>query len=105
MSSEIEPIPSDKARRILEAAVRERLGDNWDDEQEGWVVVSGHDYMMRLTRGRTNIDFYVDLLGKVTVEEKETAAAEGAGRLVAWIVLLASLFIAMLIARIAGYLS
>ena len=103
-SPPIKPIPPQEARQILENAVRERLGDDWDDERDGWIVISRQDYMMRLTRGRTNMDFYVDLLGKVIIEEKPALAGEDAGRLVAWVFLLASLFIAVLIARIAGYI-
>lgn len=97
------PIPPEQARERLLQAVRERLGDDWDDARDGWIVVSAQDYMMRLTRGRVNVDFYVDLLGKVTVEEKEIEAGEDAGRLVAVTFLVLSLFIALVIARIAGY--
>ena len=103
-SPPIEPIPPAEARAILENVVRERLGKDWDDERDGWIVISKQDYMMRVTRGRTNMDFYVDLLGQVIIEEKPALAGEDAGRLVAWAFLLASLFIAALIARIAGYI-
>ena len=99
-----EPIPPEQARVILEHTVHQRLGEDWDDERDGWVVVSQQDYAMRLTRDRTRIDFYVDLLGNVAIDEKEIFAGEDGGRLVAWTFLLASLFIALLIARIAGYI-
>lgn len=99
---EIEPIPPEQARAILEQAIRERLGEYWDDEEEGWFVVARHDYMARLTRGSRNIDFYVDLLGQVTVEEKPLGPEQASGRLVAWMLLGLSLVIALLIARIAG---
>lgn len=97
-------IPPEAARAILEAAIRERLGDDWQDEEDGWVRVTGHDYMARLTRGRTNLDFYVDLLGNVTVEEKPISPGQDTGRLFAWMILLLVLVIVLLLARIAGFL-
>jgi hypothetical protein len=102
MSDDIQPIPPEQAQQILEAAIRERLGDNWQDDDSGWAVVTSHAYMARLTRGRTNMDFYVDLLGSVTVEVREIGPAQDSGRLVAWLLLLLSLAIAFLLARIAG---
>ncbi len=104
MSDPIEPIPPEQAREILEQAIRERLGDDWRDEDSGWQMVTGHDYMARLTRGRVNLDFYVDLLGKVSVTEKEINPAQDSGRLLAWTLILLSLAIAFLIARIVGWL-
>ncbi|GIL09399.1 MAG: hypothetical protein BroJett033_9100 [Chloroflexota bacterium] len=104
MDDKVEPIAPEQARQILEAAVRERLGDNWQDEDSGWAVVTSHAYMARLTRGRTNMDFYVDLLGAVTVEVKEISPVQDSGRLIAWLLLLLSLAIAFLVARIAGLL-
>lgn len=100
----IKPIPPEQARQILEAAIREQLGDNWQDEDSGWAVITSHAYMARLNRGRTNVDFYVDLLGNVTVETKEVNPAQDSGRLVAWLLLLLSLAIAFLLARIVGLL-
>lgn len=104
MPDEIQPIPADEARAILDAAMRERLGDDWEDDEDGWVLVTGHDYMARVTRGRTNLDFYVDLLGNVTVEQKEITLPQDSGRIIAWLFLILSLGIAYLLARIAGLL-
>lgn len=103
MTNEIDPIPPEEAHDILHNAIRERLGEDWNDEIRGWTIITGHNYMMRLTKGRKNIDFYVDLLGNVTIEEGEVNPAQTAGRLMAWMFLLGSLLLAMLIARIAGY--
>jgi hypothetical protein len=100
--TEIEPISAEQARAILDNAITQRLGAQWEDE--GWVLISGNDFMARLTRGRTNIDFYVDLLGAIKVEEKEINASQDYGRQVAWIFLIASIIIALLLARTAGYL-
>ncbi|MCC6805638.1 MAG: hypothetical protein IT319_22340 [Anaerolineae bacterium] len=104
MSEPIEPIPPEQAREILERAMRERLGDDWRDESSGWQMITGHDYMARVTRGRINVDFYVDLLGDVTVTEKAINPAQDSGRALAWVLLLLSLGIAFLVARIAGWL-
>lgn len=102
MADEIDPIAPAQARAALYAAIRERLGDQWDDPETGWVMVTGHDYMARLTRGGRNLDFYVDLLGNVTVEESELSGAQGVGRLMVWMLLGLSLAIALLIVRIVS---
>lgn len=99
MSQEPPIISPEQARIALDNAIRQKLGDDWHDT---WELVSGHDYMTRLTDGNQNIDFYVDLLGNVTVEEKGQDIAHHAGRTVAWLVLGVSLFLAYVIARIAG---
>jgi hypothetical protein len=102
MPDDIEPISPAQARAILYAAIRERLGDQWDDPERGWIMVTGHDYMARLNRGSKNLDFYVDLLGKVMVEESELSGAQGVGRMMVWMLLGLSLAIALLIVRIAA---
>lgn len=104
MTEPIEPIPADEARVRLERAIAERLGDDWQDEASGWVLVSGHDYMARLNHGRVNVDFYVDLLGEVTVETSEINPAQDSGRLVAVMLLLVSVGIAVMLARAVGWL-
>lgn len=101
---EIEPIDADQARERLYAAIRERLGEHWNDEEHGWRIVTSHDYMARLTRGRRNIDFMVDLLGNVTVEEKTIGAAQIQGRINAWLLLGASLLLALLLGYVSGFL-
>lgn len=102
-SGEIEPISAEAARALLYSAIRERLGEHWNDEESGWRMVSGHDYMARLTRGTRNVDFMVDLLGHVTVEEKAIGPAQVQGRLNAWLLLGASLLLAMLLAYLSGF--
>lgn len=102
-TGQIEPISGAEARRILEATMDERLGADWRDEESGWQMVTGHDFMARMTKGRVNIDFYVDLLGNVTIEEKPINPAQDSGRLIAWVLLLLSLAIALLLARAVGW--
>jgi hypothetical protein len=102
MPEELEPISPQRAREILDAAIRERLGDEWDDEEEGWVRVTGHDYMARLTRGSVNLDFYVDLLGNVRVERSGQSGWQQLAGLLAVVFIALSLVIALLLARIAS---
>ncbi len=104
MTEPIEPISGEQARVILEQAITDRLGPDWRDADSGWTRVTGHDFMARMTQGLINVDFYVDLLGNVTVEEKPLNPAQASGRLIAWMLLGASLAIAFLIARIVGWL-
>ncbi len=104
MTTPIEPITGEQARVILEQAITERLGADWRDDDSGWTMITGHDFMARMTKGRINLDFYVDLLGNVSVEEKPLNPAQESGRLIAWTLLGASLAIAFLIARIVGWL-
>jgi len=99
MSQEPPIISPEEARIALNNAICQKLGDDWRDK---WELVSGHDFMTRLTDGEQNIDFYVDLLGNVTIEEKGRDVAHNAGRTAAWLVLSVSLFLAYVIARIAG---
>ncbi len=103
-SPEPEPIPAEQARAILDQAMRERLGADWEDEDSGWQLITGHDYMARVTRGRVNVDFYVDLLGAVTISESEINPAQDSGRMLTWMLLMLSLGIAFLLARIVGWL-
>jgi hypothetical protein len=104
MSDEVQPIPGEQARAILEQAIRDRLGPDWDREDSGWAVVTSHDFMARLNRGRVNLDFYVDLLGQVTVEEKTVNPGQDTGRLFAWMFLIAMLGVGFLLAKIIGLL-
>lgn len=95
-------IAAQDARTAIDQAIVDRLGPNWDDEDEGWAIVHETDYLVRLTRGKRNLDFHCDLLGDVTVTEGEINALQDSGRLIAWMVLGASLFVAFVIAQVAG---
>ena len=99
-----EPISPEEARLALDRAMAERLGPDWQDEGSGWLLVTGNDYMARVTRGSMNLDFMVDLLGNVTIEEKPLSPAQTSGRLIAWTLLLLALGIVYLIARALGWL-
>lgn len=98
----IEPIPAHEARAILDAAIADRCGADWQDEDSGWVLVTGHDYMARLSRGSINVDFYVDLLGQVTIEESELSPAQTGGRTVFFVLLIAILGVTYAAARAVG---
>ena len=101
---EVEPLAPEQARAILDQAMGKRLGDDWEDEESGWILIAGHDYMARVTRGRVKLDFYVDLLGNVSVTENTISPAQDSGRLLAWLFLMVSLGIAYLLARAVGWL-
>lgn len=96
---EVEIIAPEAARAALEAAIIERLGQNWRSQ---WILVHDADYLIRLNQGAINLDFAVDLLGNVTVEERPANPVQLSGRLVAWLVLGAFLFVALAIASLAG---
>ena len=101
IDDELDPIPPQDAQKRLEQAIKERLGDDWESEDSGWLVVDRTAYQARLTRGKVNLDFYVDLLGDVNIEEKETTLVQESGRWIAWLLLGLSVAIAILIAQIA----
>jgi len=101
-AAEPDVIPPQAARQRLLAAIEARLGPDWRDEDDGWMVIHDGDYLMRLTRGKVNLDFQCDLLGEVTIEERPVSPAQTTGRLIAWAVLLSSLFLALALAQLAG---
>jgi hypothetical protein len=102
LTDEVEIIPAEQARAVLEQAICERLGDDWRDEDSGWHIVTQHDYMARLTRGRINLDFYVDLLGNVEVKQSEIDAAQDSWGLIAVSFIVLSLAIVYLLMRALG---
>lgn len=95
--SEIDPISPEEASERLDAALAPYLED-------GWEVRVRHDYMARLTRGEHNLDFYVDLLGEVEIEEKPLTPGQESGRLVAWIFLILAFFLVLAAASALGWL-
>lgn len=97
-----EPLSLDESRAIVEAAIAERLGENWRKE---WLVVHNDPTLMRLNNDRTNLDFQIDLLGNVEVTERAANPVQLSGRLVVWAVLLSSLFLAFVLATVAGVFS
>jgi hypothetical protein len=99
---ELQPISPEDAQSRLDQAIRQHLGDDWQDPRYRWTTVSSHNYMARLTDGTRKIDFYVDLLGKVTIEEQTTVTNTDNTRFIIGIIIGTSLFVAYLIARFAG---
>lgn len=95
--SEVEPVSPEDARRALDAALAPYLDD-------GWTVLVEHDFMARITRGQQNLDFHVDLLGEVLIEEHGLSPVQDAGRLVAWLLLLVSFLLAVAIASAVGWI-
>lgn len=97
-------IAPEAARLLLEAAIAARCGPDWKAEDSGWLFVTGHDYMARVTRGSLNLDFYVDLVGQVTVEEREANDAQTSGRLLVWVFAGLALGVGYAVARAFGWL-
>jgi hypothetical protein len=98
-SPEIEPVAPAQQRAAIETAITARLGQNW---QRDWLIVHNASDLVRLNRGKTNLDFQADLLGQVAVIEREANPVQISGYLVAWMVLGASLFVALAIASLTG---
>lgn len=99
--NEPQVLPEDQAKAILRAAIRAKLGPDWDAPDSGWTVVSSHAYMARLNKGRANVDFYVDYFtGEVTTEVKAIDSGQDAGRAVAWV--LAVVFAALVVVLARG---
>ncbi len=97
-------ITPEEAKARLDEAIRQHLGEDWDDPLHGWTVVSGHNFMTRLTNGKRTVDFYVDLVGEINIEDKPAITTAESGRTAAWVVLGASLLVAYIIARFSGFL-
>ena len=99
-----EPIAPEEARALLDQAMNERLGDDWQDEYSGWLLVTANDYMAKVTKRGKNVDFLVDLLGNVSIEEKELNDTQTSGRLIVIMLLFLAIGIAYLFARAVGWL-
>lgn len=98
-------IPAEEAKKLLKTAIAEHLGDNWNDADKGWRVVTNHDYMARLNKGRVNIDFYVNYFdGSVTIERSGVNAGQEAGGITAVILLVLVVLFALVAARVLGVL-
>jgi hypothetical protein len=98
----IEPIPAEQARQRLAEHIVQTLGPTWDDPERGWSVISRTDYAARLTDGKRVLDFYVDLLGEVSLKERP-ATTEDRGRVIGAMLLAALLMLAVLVARASGF--
>jgi hypothetical protein len=94
---EIEPIRPEQAEALIAAAIKPYLA-------EGWHVLERSAYAARLTRGTRNLDIRVDLLGQIEIEESGLTPLQDSGRLIAWVLLLASILVALALASGLGLL-
>ena len=92
---EVEPISPEAAEAIMKRVVAQYTA-------EGWQVLSHSAYDARLTRGARNLDIRVDLLGDVQVSESGLTPLQDSGRLTAWMLLLASLLVALALGSALG---
>lgn len=99
LQEEIEPASPEEQRAAIDAALLERLGENW---RRDWIVVHDANDLVRLNKGDINLDFHADLLAHVDIIEREASPMQLGGHLVAWLVLIASFAVALAIAAIAG---
>ncbi len=99
--SEPEIIAPAAARQAILSKIEETLGQGWQRE---WLPIHQTDYLYRLNRGSTNLDFQCDLLGQVEVIERPINPLQASGRFLAWMILGASLFVALFIALFTGVL-
>ena len=68
------------------------------------MLVTGHDYMARVTHGQQKRRFLRRFARQRDRDEGEINPAQDSGRLLAWLILGLSLGIAFLVARIAGWM-
>ncbi len=101
MAEEPNIIPPHEARALVKNAIITRYGDTWDSDG-GWLVVHQSDYLIRINKGVLNVDFACDLIGNVTITESPISPLQASGRIVAWMVLGASMLIALAIAWATG---
>ncbi len=97
--NEIEPIAPDKARQAIDEAIQAQMPD-W--KENGWLKIYDSNYLVRLHKDKTNLDFQCDLTGHVDVIERAANPIQLGGRLIAWAVLLASITLALALAVLAG---
>ena len=101
--SEPQVIPADQARDLLQQAIVTHLGDDWDQGESAWHVITSHAYMARLNRGRYNVDFYVNYFnGHVDVKMREIHSGQDSGWLFSWIIVLVTAIIVLLLADSFG---
>jgi hypothetical protein len=94
---DIDPISPEEAEAIMEAALEPYLAD-------GWLIVDRTSYATRLTRGMSNLDVRIDLLGQTQIEESNLTPLQNSGRLVAWVLLLAALLVMLALSSALGIL-
>ncbi|MGJ3237748.1 MAG: hypothetical protein ACFE0Q_03480 [Anaerolineae bacterium] len=100
-TDEVDIASPQEQRQAIESAIREYLGDEWQRE---WLLVHDANDLVRLNRGDKNLDFQADLLAQVEIIEREANPLQLSGRMIALMVLGLFLFIAFMIASLAGVL-
>lgn len=91
-----EIVTPDEAEAILRPEVEQLVA-------EGWRVVSKPLYGVRLERERDVVDLRVDLLGNVIRENKiKLFTGADTGRIVAWVLLIATLLVVLTLASVLG---
>lgn len=91
-------VTPDEAEDLLRPEVEQLVA-------EGWRIVSKPLYGVRLERERDVLDLRVDLLGNIIREQKlKLFSGADTGRIVAWVLLIASLLVVLTLASVLGLL-
>lgn len=93
--TDLDPISPEEAQVILDEAIQPYV-------EAGWFVMDRSAYAARLTKGLYNLDVRVDLLGQVETTQSGLTPLQDSGRMAAWVLLLASLLVALVISSILG---
>lgn len=71
---------------------------------EGWVVILQTDYDARLTRGDSNLDLHIDLLGELSITESPLTDVQKIGQIVALILVMVSFLVLLTLVSVLGLL-
>lgn len=97
MNEEVEIVEPDEAREILDQTLAPYLEDEWR-------LLDCDDYTAHLNKGKRNLHVRVGWLGEVEIEESDLHVTQTNGRLVAWILLIATLLVVYALASALGLL-
>lgn len=98
-------INPEDALRLRDDAIADYLGPDWDDPASGWKLVQDAPQQARLIRDGDSLDVRVDDQGAVTVRQSFFQPFRLSGRAMAWLSLLASLTLGLLLARLIGFMA
>lgn len=95
---EVEFVTPDQAEDLLRPEVEKLI-------EEGWRIVSKPLYGVRLEKEREILDLRVDLTGNIERETKLSLfTGADTGRLIAWVLLMASILVTLALASALGIL-
>ncbi len=93
------------ALSLRNRAIADHLGADWSDPSSGWNLIEDQPHQARLVRGGDRLDVRVADDGQLTVEHTPFQPLKLSGRFQAWLVLLALLVLALVLARLTGFIT